>query len=74
MTQHRVTIGEVVVGNDLPFVLIAGPCAMEGRAQALDVAGTLAEMARGLGIRTHIQNVVRQSQSDEPRVGARRRH
>ena len=50
MTQHRVTIGEVVVGNDLPFVLIAGPCAMEGRAQALDVAGTLAEMARGLGI------------------------
>jgi len=48
--QHRLRVGAVEVGNGLPLVLIAGPCAMEGRAHVLDVAGALAEMARGLGI------------------------
>lgn len=35
-----------------PFVLIAGPCALEGRQHAFDVAGALKEMAaeRGLGL------------------------
>ena len=50
MIQHRLRVGAVEVGNGLPLVLIAGPCAMEGRAHVLDVAGALAEMARGLGI------------------------
>ena len=50
MAQHRIRIGALEVGNDLPFVLIAGPCVMESRGHALDVAGSLAEMARGLGI------------------------
>jgi 2-dehydro-3-deoxyphosphooctonate aldolase (KDO 8-P synthase) len=47
---HHVQIRDVVVGNDLPLVLIAGPCAMEGREHALDMAGALAGMANRLGI------------------------
>ena len=36
--MHRhVTIGPVTIGNDLPLVLIAGPCAIESRdARARD--------------------------------------
>ena len=46
----HVKIGEVTLGNDLPFVLIAGPCALESRAHALEMCQALAEMARDLGI------------------------
>ncbi len=42
--------GAVTLGNDLPFVLIAGPCAMESRDHAFDMAGSLVEMARSVGI------------------------
>jgi 2-dehydro-3-deoxyphosphooctonate aldolase (KDO 8-P synthase) len=54
-TPRHVTIGAglpgaVTMGNDLPFVLIAGPCAMEGRQHAHDMAGTLVEMGKRLGI------------------------
>jgi 2-dehydro-3-deoxyphosphooctonate aldolase (KDO 8-P synthase) len=37
-------------GNDLPFALIAGPCAMESRAHALEVASALREIAVRLKI------------------------
>lgn len=51
MTQARqVEIGSVTVGNDLPLVLIAGPCAMEGRDHALEVASALLEMTAKFGI------------------------
>jgi 2-dehydro-3-deoxyphosphooctonate aldolase (KDO 8-P synthase) len=50
-TQPRhVKVGSLTVGNDLPFVLIAGPCAMESRAHALEVASALKEMAAKAGI------------------------
>lgn len=50
MAQHRhVRVGEVAFGNDLPLVLIAGPCAMESRQHALDVAGRLKEITGRLG-------------------------
>jgi 2-dehydro-3-deoxyphosphooctonate aldolase (KDO 8-P synthase) len=42
--------GAVTLGNDLPFVLIAGPCAMESRDHAFDMAGALVEMAREKGV------------------------
>jgi 2-dehydro-3-deoxyphosphooctonate aldolase (KDO 8-P synthase) len=45
-----VAIGSVTLGNDRPLGLIAGPCVMEGRAHALDMAGALAEMCGRLGI------------------------
>ncbi len=49
MTQH-VEVGSLTLGNDLPFVLIAGPCAMESRAHALEMSHALTEMAGELGI------------------------
>ena len=48
-TRH-VRIGELTLGNDRPFVLIAGPCAIESRAHALETANALGEMTRALGI------------------------
>jgi len=47
---RHVTIGDIEVGNDLPLVLIAGPCALESRQHALDISGTLVEMTAKLGV------------------------
>jgi len=51
MTRH-VRIGELTIGNDLPYVLIAGPCQIESRAHALETAAALREIcvARELGL------------------------
>ncbi|MDP6474644.1 MAG: 3-deoxy-8-phosphooctulonate synthase [Alphaproteobacteria bacterium] len=47
MTGPRhVRIGDFTVGNDLPLALIAGPCAIESRAHALETAEALVEMTR----------------------------
>ena len=48
--RHHVAIGNVIAGNDLPLVLIAGPCQMESRAHALECAMALKEMAVKAGI------------------------
>src|SRR5215472_12289403 len=46
-----VAIGAVRFGNALPLALIAGPCALESREHALDMANrTSAASARGLGL------------------------
>ena len=45
-----VTVGNVRIGNDLPLALIAGPCAMESRDHALEMAAALKEIADKLGI------------------------
>jgi 2-dehydro-3-deoxyphosphooctonate aldolase (KDO 8-P synthase) len=45
-----VTVGTVRFGNDLPLALIAGPCALESRNHAFDMAGALKEIAGRLGI------------------------
>jgi 2-dehydro-3-deoxyphosphooctonate aldolase (KDO 8-P synthase) len=50
MPQHRVTIGEITLGNDLPLVFIVGPNTLESRGHALETAAALAEIARRLGI------------------------
>lgn len=51
MTETRhVTVGDLTIGNDLPFTLIAGPCAMEGREHALEMASALKEITGRLGI------------------------
>ncbi len=51
MTETRhVQIGSLTLGNDLPVVLIAGPCALEGRSHALEMAQALTEMAGRHGI------------------------
>jgi len=45
-----VTVGKTQFGNSLPLALIAGPCALESRAHAFDIAATLKEIAARLGI------------------------
>ncbi len=45
-----VAVGEVRFGNDLPLALIAGPCALESRAHALEMASALKEIAGRVGI------------------------
>ena len=50
MIMKTVEIGELRVGNDLPFTLIAGPCQIESAEHAGEVAGALAAMTRELGI------------------------
>jgi 2-dehydro-3-deoxyphosphooctonate aldolase (KDO 8-P synthase) len=45
-----VSVGGVQFGNALPLALIAGPCQLESRAHALEMASALREIARGLGL------------------------
>src|SRR3954451_10042905 len=45
-----VTIGGVRFGNALPLALIAGPCALESRQYALEMASALKEIAGRAGI------------------------
>ena len=48
--NHVVSVGNVSFGNRLPFVLIAGPCQMESREHALEMASALKEMTSRLNI------------------------
>ena len=48
--QNLVPVGSVSFGNDQKIRLIAGPCAMERRAHAMDVAGALKEMCSKLNL------------------------
>jgi len=48
--MRQVAIGELRVGNDLPFVLIGGPCQIESRDHAFEVAGELVALCRAAGV------------------------
>jgi 2-dehydro-3-deoxyphosphooctonate aldolase (KDO 8-P synthase) len=48
--EPTVTVGGVQFGNNLPLSLIAGPCVMESRAHALEVAAALKEIAAKVGV------------------------
>ncbi len=41
---RRIEIGDLEVGQDLPFVLIAGPCQIESRDHALEMAEALSDI------------------------------
>ncbi|ABD07486.1 2-dehydro-3-deoxyphosphooctonate aldolase [Rhodopseudomonas palustris HaA2] len=45
-----VAAGDVKFGNALPLSVIAGPCQLESRAHALEVAAALQEIGKRLGI------------------------
>ncbi|MSP68629.1 MAG: 3-deoxy-8-phosphooctulonate synthase [Alphaproteobacteria bacterium] len=47
---RHVRVGRLTVGNDLPFTLIAGPCALESRAHAHEMAHALVEITTRLDI------------------------
>ena len=46
----RVAAGNVTFANDAPIAVLAGPCQMESRAHALEMASALKEIAARLGI------------------------
>jgi 2-dehydro-3-deoxyphosphooctonate aldolase (KDO 8-P synthase) len=48
--NKTVTVGKAVFANDAPLALIAGPCQLESRAHAFDMAGKLQELAQKLGL------------------------
>jgi len=47
---RQVRIGDLVLANDRPFTLIAGPCQIESRQHAFDMAGALKEASATAGI------------------------
>jgi 2-dehydro-3-deoxyphosphooctonate aldolase (KDO 8-P synthase) len=51
ISSRVVTVGGIEIGNDLPFVLIAGPCQIESAAHAREVASALSDMTRNAGVR-----------------------
>jgi 2-dehydro-3-deoxyphosphooctonate aldolase (KDO 8-P synthase) len=50
LEQATVEVGGLRFGNRLPLALIAGPCAMESRDHALEVAAALKEITDRVGI------------------------
>ncbi|MDX2201484.1 MAG: 3-deoxy-8-phosphooctulonate synthase [Hyphomicrobiaceae bacterium] len=46
----RVQVGPVTFANDAPIAVLAGPCQMESRAHALEMAAALKEICGRLGI------------------------
>ena len=47
---RHISVGDVTIGNDLPLTLIAGPCALESRAHAMEMSQALKEATEKLGI------------------------
>jgi 2-dehydro-3-deoxyphosphooctonate aldolase (KDO 8-P synthase) len=48
--MEHIRVGSVTIGNDLPFTLIAGPCALESRNHAFEVCQQLKEITQKLNI------------------------
>ncbi|PYD75918.1 3-deoxy-8-phosphooctulonate synthase [Novacetimonas pomaceti] len=48
--QVDIRVGELVIGNDRPFVLIAGPCQIESEAHAMETADAIHAITQRLGI------------------------
>lgn len=72
-TPHQITVGGLEIANDLPFTLIAGPCQLENRDHAMEMAEALTEICAGLGIgliyKTSFDKANRTSLSGERGVG-----
>ena len=51
MTGRTVTVRDVAIGNHLPFTLISGPCQIESRDHATEVASALQEMCVAAGVK-----------------------
>jgi 2-dehydro-3-deoxyphosphooctonate aldolase (KDO 8-P synthase) len=68
-----VTVGPVTFANDRPIALIAGPCQMESRSHALEMAAALMEIAHhaniGLVYKTSFDKANRTSLSSKRGMG-----
>ena len=75
MTQPNATVkvGAVEIGNHLKLAIIAGPCALESRAHALEMASALKEIAAkasvGLIYKTSFDKANRTSGNAERGIG-----
>ena len=74
MNPDRVVdVRGVEFGNDLPLALIAGPCQLESRAHALEMASGLKEICERVGIglvfKTSFDKANRTSVAGQPGVG-----
>lgn len=50
MQNRLVRVGEITFSNDLPFVLIGGPCQLESLDHTIDLAGKIVEITDKLDI------------------------
>ncbi len=50
MQNRLVRVGEITFSNDLPFVLIGGPCQLESLDHTIDLAGKIVEITNKLSI------------------------
>ena len=50
MQNRRVSVGNITFSNDLPFVLIGGPCQLESMDHTIDLAGKIVEITKKLNI------------------------
>ncbi len=48
--MKHISLSDFKIGNDLPFTLIAGPCQLESKDHAFDIAGFLKEICQELDI------------------------
>ena len=48
--MHGVRVGDILIGNGAPLVLIGGPCVIESESHALSLAGAIAETTSNLGV------------------------
>ena len=60
-------LGDISIGGGSPFVLIAGPCVIEGEAHALDLADRLTDIAR----RTRVPFIFKASYDKANRTSGR---
>lgn len=50
MQNRRIQVGNITFSNDLPFVLIGGPCQLESMDHTIDLAGKIVEITKKLNI------------------------
>ncbi len=50
MEQKTIKIGNFSIGNQLPIAIIAGPCQIESKEHAIDIAGKMVEITKELGV------------------------
>ncbi len=66
-----VDVGGARFGNDLPLALIAGPCQLESRDHAFEMASALKEIAARLGIGL-VYKIIRSTRRTAPAPGRAR--
>jgi 2-dehydro-3-deoxyphosphooctonate aldolase (KDO 8-P synthase) len=50
MKQHHIQVADFTIGNDLPFVLFAGPCVIEGEEFTIEVARQIHDICQRVGV------------------------